>query len=67
LSLNATNALIQENVRAYYGAWYRDRVTALPEVINGFITTPPGLGLGMELQPDLERRFNATTPTSKSA
>ena len=50
LSLNATNALIPESVRAYYRTWYRDLVgPALPEVTNGFITTPPGPGLGMEL------------------
>ena len=66
LSLNATNALIQESVRAYYHTWYRDLVTALPEVTNGFITTPPGPGLGMELQPDLEKRFTATRRVSNS-
>ena len=66
LSLNATNALIQESVRAYYRTWYRDLVTAVPEVTNGFITTPPGPGLGMELQPDLEKRFTATKRVSKS-
>ena len=65
LSLNATNALIQESVRAYYRTWYRDLVTALPEVTNGFITTPPGPGLGMELQPDLEKRFTATKRVSQ--
>lgn len=55
LSLNAPNALVQESVRAFYKTWYRDLVTALPEVKNGMITVPPGPGLGMELQPDLER------------
>ena len=67
LSLNATNALIQESVRAYYRTWYRDLVTALPEVTNGFITTPSGPGLGLELQPDLEKRFTATRRVSKSS
>ena len=32
LSLNAPNALVQESVRAFYRTWYRDLVTALPEV-----------------------------------
>ena len=46
LSLNAPNGLIQESVRAYYRTWYRDLVTALPEVKDGYITVPPGPGLG---------------------
>lgn len=55
LSLNAPNALVQESVRAFYKTWYRDLVTALPEVKNGMITVPPGPGLGMEMHPDLGR------------
>ncbi|MEP4766609.1 MAG: enolase C-terminal domain-like protein, partial [Roseibium sp.] len=57
LSLNAPNALVQESVRAFYRTWYRDLVTALPPVKNGRITVPPGPGLGMELNPDLDRAF----------
>ncbi len=65
LSLNAPNALIQESVRAYYKTWYRDLVTALPEIRDGFITVPVGPGLGMELAPDLAERFTATVRTSR--
>ena len=54
LSLNAPNALVQESVRAFYKTWYRDLVTALPEIKNGMITVPPGSGLGLELHPDLD-------------
>ncbi|MHA1547501.1 MAG: mandelate racemase/muconate lactonizing enzyme family protein [Alphaproteobacteria bacterium] len=57
LSLNAPNALVQESVRAFYHTWYRDLVTALPEVSDGMITVPPGPGLGMDLHPDLDRNF----------
>lgn len=60
LSLNAPNALIQESVRAFYRTWYRDLVTALPEVRDGMIGVPPGPGLGMALHPDLDRRFSVT-------
>jgi galactonate dehydratase len=67
LSLNAPNALIQESVRAYYRTWYRDLVTALPEVTNGFITVPKGPGLGMELAPDLDRKFTVTRRISKAS
>ncbi len=60
LSLNATNAVLQESVRAYYRTWYRDLVTALPEVKDGMITVPPGPGLGQELNPELDRAFTVT-------
>lgn len=64
LSLNAPNALVQESVRAFYNTWYRDLVTALPQVRNGMITVPPGAGLGMELNPDLERAFTVSRRVS---
>lgn len=67
LSLNAPNALIQESVRAYYRTWYRDLVTALPEVKDGFITVPAGSGLGMELAPDITSRFTATVRVSEAS
>ena len=57
VSLNAPNALVQESVRAFYRTWYRDLVTARPEVRNGMITVPTGPGLGMELAPDLAQKF----------
>ena len=38
----------------------RDLVTALPEVNNGMITVPPGPGLGLELHPNLDRRFTTS-------
>lgn len=64
LSLNAPNALVQESVRAFYRTWYRDLVTALPEVKNGRITVPPGPGLGMELNPDLDKAFTTYRKSS---
>lgn len=60
LSLNAPNALVQESVRAFYRTWYRDLVTALPEVKDGMITVPPGPGLGLALLPDLDRGWTVT-------
>ncbi|MBW9059216.1 mandelate racemase/muconate lactonizing enzyme family protein [Agrobacterium pusense] len=67
LSLNAPNALVQESVRAFYKTWYRDLVTALPEVKNGMITVPPGAGLGMELHPDIEKTFTVSRRFSDAA
>lgn len=67
LSLNAPNAIVQESVRAFYRTWYRDLVTALPEVSNGMITVPPGPGLGLELNPDLGRAYTVHRRISGSA
>lgn len=64
LSLSAPNALIQESVRAFYKTWYRDLVTALPIVEDGMISVPPGAGLGMELNPELDRAFMVHRKTS---
>ena len=65
VSLNATNALVQESVRAFYRTWYGDLVTALPEVKNGMITVPPGPGLGLELVPDIAKRFATSVQFSE--
>jgi galactonate dehydratase len=67
LSLNAPNALVQESVRAFYRTWYRDLVTALPEVKDGMITVPEGPGLGAELHPDLDKLFTVTRRVSDAA
>ena len=65
LSLNAPNALIQESVRAFYKTWYRDVVTEVPPVKNGMITVPAGPGLGLDLHPDIDRKFKVTRKFSK--
>ncbi len=64
LSLAAPNAIVQESVRAFYRTWYRDLVTALPPVVGGTITVPPGPGLGLDLNPDLDRAFTTARKTS---
>lgn len=64
LSLAAPNALTQESVRAYYRTWYGDLVTALPKVKDGWITVPEGSGLGLDLNPDLDRAFTTTRMTT---
>ncbi|WP_439561524.1 mandelate racemase/muconate lactonizing enzyme family protein [Roseinatronobacter sp.] len=65
LSLNAPNALVQESVRAFYRTWYRDLVTALPEVNDGQITVPPGPGLGLALNPELDRAFDTSRKVTR--
>ena len=49
LSLNVPNALIQEIVRAYNATWYKDLVTVLPKIENGYAFPPTGSGVGTEL------------------
>jgi galactonate dehydratase len=65
LSLNAPNALFQESVRAFHRTWYGDLVTQLPPIENGMITVPLGAGLGLELNPELERQFTVTRRSSE--
>ena len=55
-SLNASNALVQEIVRAFYYGWYQDLVTDLPPIEDGHIRAPDGPGLGLVLQPDVLKR-----------
>jgi L-alanine-DL-glutamate epimerase-like enolase superfamily enzyme len=64
LSLNATNALVQESVRAFYTGWYRELVTDLPSVENGYMNLPAKPGLGTQLLPDLRDRQDAHVRTS---
>ena len=67
LALNAPNALVQESVRAFYRTWYRDLLTALPEVRDGMITIPPGAGLGTELNPEIDRAFTTRRRVSDAS
>jgi galactonate dehydratase len=64
LSLNAPNALVQESVRAFYTGWYKELVTELPRIDNGFIHPLPGPGLGTRLLPDVPKRKDATVRKS---
>jgi L-alanine-DL-glutamate epimerase-like enolase superfamily enzyme len=66
LSLHARNALIQESVRAFYTGWYRELVTALPEIRNGEVTVGTAPGLGLELLPGLVRRPDAVHRVSRA-
>lgn len=65
LSLNCPNTLVQEMVRAFYYDWYPTLVTQLPPVEKGYISAPPGPGLGTRLQPGVSQRKDATVRVSK--
>jgi galactonate dehydratase len=64
LSINAPNALVQESVRAFYTGWYRELVTEIPRVENGWIYPLTGPGLGTELLPEVLERPDATSRIS---
>ena len=51
MAFSQPNTLIQESVRAFYTGYYRELVTVVPEVVNGFIRPIEGPGLGTELLP----------------
>jgi galactonate dehydratase len=65
LSLHAPNALVQESVRAFYNGWYKDLVTEVPMVTNGYITVSDRPGLGLDLLPDLFKRNDVIIHQSK--
>jgi L-alanine-DL-glutamate epimerase-like enolase superfamily enzyme len=53
LMMHIPNALIMEAVRAYYSTWYKDVITEVPTVKDGYIYPLTGPGLGTQLLPDL--------------
>ena len=61
LALAAPNVREQEIARGMYFGWYADLVDRPPPVVKGLITVPPGPGLGLALQPGLEKRKDAVS------
>ena len=59
LSLAVPNVREQEIARGMYYGWYAELVDQPPPITNGAITVPPGPGLGVALQPGLEKRKDA--------
>ncbi len=57
--------VVQESVRAFYTGWYRELVTRIPVIENGWILPPEGPGLGTELLPDLHERKDAHVVVSR--
>lgn len=64
LSINATNAVYQETVRAYLRVTYPDMVTEGITIEDGHILAPTGPGIGTSLLPDLRTRADATVVES---
>jgi galactonate dehydratase len=55
-SVSQPNTLIQETVRAFYTGWYRELVTEVPKIENGFVFPMEGVGLCLDLQPGVFER-----------
>lgn len=61
-SFSQPNTLIQESVRAFYTGWYKELVTTMPVIKDGYVLPMEGPGLGTELlpavfdRPDLKSR-----------
>jgi L-alanine-DL-glutamate epimerase-like enolase superfamily enzyme len=66
LALACPNVIEQEITRAFYYGWYHELVNALPPLENGFIRTPPGPGLGLDLLPEVERRADASLRVTRA-
>jgi len=67
LGLASPNAIFQEVVRAFLSTFYKDLVTELPVLDNGFLLRPDKPGLGTELSPAVKRDPAATTRRSTAA
>ncbi|WP_258128845.1 mandelate racemase/muconate lactonizing enzyme family protein [Achromobacter anxifer] len=64
LAFASPNAIFQEVVRAFLASFYRDLVTELPELKQGFLSLPTEPGLGTQLAPGLKTRSDAVVQRS---
>jgi len=64
MSFSQPNTLIQESVRAFYRGWYNELVTAMPVIKDGYVYPMDGIGLGLELRPEVFERDDLTVQRS---
>ncbi|MBP2235548.1 L-alanine-DL-glutamate epimerase-like enolase superfamily enzyme [Sinorhizobium kostiense] len=55
-SFSQPNTLIQESVRAFYTGWYKELVTVVPTITDGYVLPMEGPGLGTDLLPEVYQR-----------
>lgn len=65
MSVSAPNAFVQESVRAFYKGWYRELVTNVPGVVNGYVGALEEPGLGTRLRPETWSRSDAAVEVSE--
>jgi L-alanine-DL-glutamate epimerase-like enolase superfamily enzyme len=63
-SFSQPNTLIQESVRAFYTGWYKELVTEMPVIRDGYVFPMEGIGLCTELQPAVFDRPDLTVRRS---
>ncbi len=61
-----SNSLLAETVRALYRGFYREMVTVLPKIVDGWIFPTTDPGLGTELSPGLLRRPDTSIRVTKA-
>ena len=66
MSFSQPNTLIQESVRAFYTGWYKELVTVVPTIRDGFVYPMEGPGLGTDLQPSLFERSDLVVRRSEA-
>ena len=64
--MHAPTAMFQEVVRATLATWYRDLVTVLPRVEQGWVLSMEGPGLGAALLPGVAKREDALLRESRA-
>ncbi|BDG73311.1 mandelate racemase/muconate lactonizing enzyme family protein [Roseomonas fluvialis] len=64
LAMHAPTAMFQEVVRATLATWYRDLVTVLPRVEQGWVLPMESPGLGARLLPEVAAREDAIVRSS---
>ncbi len=65
-SFSQPNTLIQESVRAFYTGWYKELVTTVPTIKDGYVYPMEGPGLGLELLPAVFERPDLTVRRSEA-
>jgi len=66
MSFSQPNTLIQESVRAFYTGWYKELVTEVPTIRDGFVFPMEGPGLGTDLKPLVFARSDLTVRRSEA-
>lgn len=65
MSFSQPNTLIQESVRAFYRGWYNELVTVMPVIKEGYVYPMEGIGLGVDLRPEVFKRSDLTVQRSE--
>ena len=65
-SFSQPNTLIQESVRAFYTGWYKELVTAVPVIRDGYVYPMDGPGLGTDLLPAVFERSDLVVRRSEA-